>query len=228
MQTLCDGWYDGTSAPSVIEKHREKIADKWGLLSIPFEAVIYWPGYPVDSEDFSALERYGRDWPILDYSPVAITELRKNRFLSLRLDLNHPLQDLLPLIEKELREADVGRARKRRRLDKVDQQLFVFDRVVEGATFPDIARKLRKRISTVKDMYLSAARKVFNSPNPPGKEQAFSERLLTDFDLKTHIRKCPTCKAATVIDQLCEAARCFVNQDKVAQREMTGRRSTRA
>ncbi len=96
----------------------ERIADKWGFLRIPpyVAAMLPFLDFP------SGVESFGAEWG-LSYSPVATTELKENRFLFSRVDLDHPLEDLLPLIEKELRYVYQSRPRRRKRFDKVDFQL---------------------------------------------------------------------------------------------------------
>ena len=53
---------------------------------------------------------------------------------------------------------------KRRRSDKIDLQLRVFDMATEGKTFKEIARHLKKRGSTVKSAYLVAHSIIFGKP----------------------------------------------------------------
>ena len=100
----------------------KRIADKWGLLRIPGEAIVYWPGGRPMSEDFEALENYGSE-DIVSYSPVTATELREDRFLFLRVDLSHPADVILSLFEEELRHQI--RRRPRHRPDKIDFHLRV-------------------------------------------------------------------------------------------------------
>ena len=127
----------------------EQVADKCGLLRIPLESIVFWPGYPLNREDFATLERYGTQWGV-SFSSVAATELRDDRFLFLRLDLWHPADDLLPLIECELRQQIGSRRHRRRRLDKANFYLEVFDRARDGTPFSKIAAELKRSVSTVK------------------------------------------------------------------------------
>ena len=224
MQSLNDRCYGKESATKLTEEDRREIADKWGLLSIPWEAILYWPGTPVELKDYPLLERFAKTYLILDYSPVVVTELRDNRFLFLLLDLNHPIQDLLPLIEQELRQARTDKKQKRNRLDKAGDQIKVFDLAIEGVSFPKIAKTMGRRVSTVKEMFFSAARNVYGSPEPPSKEKQAEDRLLFRFDPKTHTETCEICKDAKSFDQFCKAMQHYANQDQVALREITDHR----
>lgn len=202
-------------------KLSEEIQDRWGLLWIPGEAIrrSFYLESPEDSFD---LERFGAEWGVA-YSPVAVTELRKNRFLFLRADLQHPVEDLLPLIEKELREATQGRHQRRRRLDTVDFYLRVFDLAVNGDTFSQIAKKLKRRPSTIKSAYLAASRNIFGPAEKPRKKTL----PLVDFDPSTHMERCPTCQEAQAPEEFCSPARLYACQDTKAQREVIGHDTNR-
>lgn len=200
---------------------REKIQDKWGLLWIPGEAVRR-SYYLENPEDFFDLERFGAEWGVA-YSPVAVTELRENRFLFLRVDLQHPVEDLLPLIEQELRGATQGRHQRRRRLDMVDFHLRVFDLAVNGDTFSQIAKQLKRYPSTVKSAYLAACRNIFGPVEKPRKKTL----PLVDFDPSTHMELCSTCQKAQALEEFCSQARLYACQDTKAQREGVGHDTTR-
>ena len=201
----------------------EEVADKWGLVRIPGEIIIYWPGVPLEPEDYPALEQYWSQFDMsVDYSPVASTELRDDRFLFFRVDLNHPVQDLLPLIEEELREQTHHRRRKRTRADKVDFHLQVFDMASKGKTFRVIARVLSSRVSTVKSAFLSASSRIFGSDTIPSKDTLAETRTFAGFDKHTHMQKCGICKSAEDPKDFCDAARRYMSQDQVSQRESTG------
>ncbi len=202
------------------DKERERIADKWGLLRIPGEAIIYWPGGRPHPDDFESLEYYGSG-DLVSYSPVAATELRENRFLFLRVDLNHPADVLLPLIEEELRHQ--VRPQRRHRLDKIDFHLQVFDLAVEDLPFSEIAKKVHSNVSTVKAAYLTAGNKIFSDTKRPKKKQL----SLAYFDPESHQRNCAICKSAKKRDQMCPDARRYYDQDRVPQRELTGYDTTR-
>jgi hypothetical protein len=82
-------------------------------------------------------------------------ELGNPHTLYLAIDLAYPQDVLLTLIEQTLRQVVDDRSklikrdsRKRQRTDKADIGLAVFDQVMNAATFPEIASKLRRPVST--------------------------------------------------------------------------------
>ena len=217
------------STPKSYLKHKELIADRWGVLLIPGKLLNYWPGYPLEAEDYPMLEYYLRSYPgsIVDYSPVTTTELLDDRFLFLRVDLKHPLQDILPLTEEAIREATNGRLRKRQRLDKVDEQLTVYDSAFQGVPFKKIASKLNLRVSTVKSIYIAAGLKIYGKNERPNKKQLETELLMADFDSDTHTKNCTICSTAETTKQMCQQAQYYSNQDYGSQRESLGLDTTR-
>ena len=68
---------------------RVKIADKWGLLTIPGRAIHYAP-WLKDPQEIAFFEPFGAE-DLVAYSPIAVTELKENRFLFFRVDLDHPV-----------------------------------------------------------------------------------------------------------------------------------------
>jgi hypothetical protein len=76
----------------------ERVCEKYGIARLPLSVI---PNLP--AMDRAVLESYGTEWGI-DYIPVMTGEPKENRFLFFRVDLNHPVDDLLPLIEEQLRE----------------------------------------------------------------------------------------------------------------------------
>jgi hypothetical protein len=104
---------------------RERVADKYGLLRVP--SVIA----NLAAMDRSALESYGTEF-LVSYTPVTLGELKEGRFLFFRIDLNHPVDDLLPLIEEQLRDIYRHRPKRRRRLDRVQFNCKVYDLAEQG------------------------------------------------------------------------------------------------
>ena len=196
---------------------------------IPWELVIYWPGTPLKAEDYPMLEYYLRSYPgsIVDYSPVTTTELLDDRFLFLRVDLKHPLENILPLTEEAIRKATKGRLRKRQRLDKVEEQLTVYDSALQGVPFKEIASKLKLSVSTVKSIYVSASLKIYRENIPPNRKQLVNEQLMTGFNPDTHSQNCTICKAAKTFNEMCNQFQYAVNQDYGSQRESLGIDTTR-
>jgi hypothetical protein len=151
------------------------------------------------------------------------------RVLMMRVDLNYPQDVLEEVIKLELKKAkrqwvtqknrqSKGSGTPRQRLDKAIQQLKIFDYVTEGLTFPDIARRVKTPVSTVKSLFHAASRNINNTPLSKPRPKNLP---LRDFDPATHCQKCPTCLSATTVEALCMLARTYCNQDKKSQREKT-------
>lgn len=222
MNDLCQIFRTQNIPPEDRMKKCEKVAETWGLLRIPLEAIVYWPGFPLAGEDFREMESYAAT-PGTFYSPVAATERRDERFLNLRVDLQHPVDDLLPLIEAELRDQIGNRPPKRRHLNKVDFHLAVFDLACEGLTFASIADELGRRPSSVRSAYFAAAQRVLGPADMPEKRHL----PLDYFDPTTHAKTCSTCKNAKAVEEMCPETQRFIRQDHVAQRELPGYDTTR-
>ncbi len=222
MRNLRQSMIDGPAGLSEFTSMCESVADNWGLARIPPSAIIYWPGEDLKRHEVRDAEHYGSEFRV-SYSPVASTELREDRFLHLWVDLEQPADVLLPLFQEELRQQIEKRSRRRRRLDKVDFYLEVYDRAKDGATFRKIATELKRSPSTVKSAYLMAVQNVFRSVDTPRKGRL----SLPYFDPTTHVRDCATCLNAKTGEKMCREFRLYVGQDHVAQREITGHDTTR-
>jgi hypothetical protein len=156
---------------------------------------------------------------------LSAAELGDPRILYLALDLAHPRDVLVSLADSRVREAQAERSgsikrdpRKRRRLDRVDFYLDVYDRAAKGEAFSRIALALGKRPSTVKSAFLAAARNIF------GADQARPSKAdvpLVGFDPDRHMTTCAVCKRAESVASLCPAARAYAGQDYSSQRETT-------
>lgn len=211
----------------------DQIAREWG---IPFDllSALAWKKW---LEGVEPQERIPAASPLMDPPVVAwmdgvpafmasvfgmdSTERQPedNRYLNLRVDLDHPVEALLPLIEKELgRFSREHRQGRRRRLDTVAFHLGVFDRAEAGETFKAIASNLGKRSSTVKSAFLVARRNIYGSIPGPSK----GKLPLRDFDPEKHSRDCAVCKTAQTFETMCAKVRKYALQDHKSQRELTG------
>lgn len=170
--------------------------------------VVAWPDSFTLPEPFvSVLRADGRE---------SVPE--PTRYLNLRVDLDHPVEALLPLIEKELGRHSPRHRRGRRRLNQVEFHLKVFDLAEEGMTFKAMAVKLGRRPSTIKSALLVARRKIFGDAPIPSK----AALPLLDFDPATHVPRCSTCQNALALEEMCGKARAYGRQDHRGQRELTG------
>jgi len=140
-----------------------------------------------------------------------------SRYLNLRVDLDHPVHTLLPLIEKELGRHSREHPRGRRRPKQVDFYLRVFDLAEAGETFRTISITLKRRPSTVKSAFLAARRNIFGSAPAPSKKAL----PIANFDRDIHIQKCSVCTKAEKFEEMCLQARRYALQDHKSQRELT-------
>ncbi len=131
-------------------------------------------------------------WP--DESDHMASGMGTGPYMTITVDLSYPIDLLLPLIEEEIRTAHPFLGRRRHR-DKDAFKLKVYDLAQKRVPFTLIAMKLKSRVSTVKSAYIAARRNIFE--NIAGK--------LHDCE------KCPTCKKAKTIDQLCPQARADIH-----------------
>jgi hypothetical protein len=154
---------------------------------------------------------------------------RDSAFLHLEIDLRHPADVLIDMVEDELREAIGDDGRQRRRLDKVDFYLGVYDDIaIRGEPFATVARRRNQRVSTVRSAYAAALRNIFGPGAVPSRaELAQSGIDWATFDFEKHSRTCPRCKIAPGPDEFCPPVRAYVNQDFKGQQEQTGHDTVR-
>jgi hypothetical protein len=192
----------------------------------PITAVYVWAewGWP---DDIAELDAFA-DNPVLFDLPVALKYeslpddsgnnlpvgparvlLRDGHVVELHVDLNFPVDDLLPLIEKELRALARGLRRPKRRPDRADLQLRVFDLAASDLQFSRIARKLGEPESTVKSAFLSARRHVYGADAPSKRDLPLRTSAAAGFDPATHVPKCARCRNAKTVETMCTLAKAY-------------------
>jgi hypothetical protein len=207
----------------LFDERFEALLKKWGFSYLNLELLLMYHQlrrHPVH-EIVTTLDSAG-DY-VLSF-PVSADERGDDDFLlRLQVDLRHPLDVLMAHVEEELQDAIGDRPRQRRRLDKVDFYLDVFDRAVRGESFKSIARTQGRGVSTVKTAFLAAKRNIFGSAAGPSKKGL----PLVNFDTDAHHRYCSVCKKANTFNEMCTQARTYFLQDHKGQRELTGFDSVR-
>ncbi len=222
----------------------KNFGDKWELYSIPGEILQpYHRNYLTEDLCLEAIERYesffqhndrdfigcpvsaGDPWDIHDWIDPPFPGSRPGVFLEIMVDLRYPLDLLVTLIEQEIRTAlhKRTRPRQRRRLDKVETYLKVYDLAEKGESYGAIAKALKRRVSTVKSAYLAASRNIFGSAKMPRKRAL----PLASLDPDTHVQRCPTCQRAQNFEEMCAQARLYTGQETKGQRALTGLDVTR-
>ena len=226
---------------------REALNEKWELIGIPNEIRHpYWNLPDLSPQSIELYESYfereaaessigdivsaGDPWEMYgwgEYGGITYPDPGPGPglFLELRVDLRHPLDLLISLINQELSKAiqKRPRPRRRRRLDKVDFYLKVYDLAEKGKTFRGIAKTLKRPDSTVKSAYATACKNIYGlNAKPSKKPLPMATFDWKNFDPEAHFKKCRECKTAKTPDAMCPPLRLYVKQDQQGQRVITG------
>jgi hypothetical protein len=205
-----------------------QVGKKWGVSELLLSQ-LYWPGWQagLDPKEHIPAAAVLFDWPVIASTDASLSLFgidarpptpEDHRYLNLRVDLDHPVDVLLPLIEKELGRFSRGYRDGRRRLKEVDFYVSVFDLAESGETFKAISLKLNRPLSTVKSAFLKARRNIFGSPAAPSKK----DLPLASFQVDAHEQKCQVCRKAETFEQMCPQAQKYALQGYKSQRELTG------
>jgi hypothetical protein len=135
---------------------------------------------------------------------------QRDKTLTLHIRTDYPIDVLMPLIQQHIRWAQ-DPTPKRRRLDKVDFYLDVYDRSdTRGEKFSEIALALGRPASTIKSAYVMAKVNIFGSLDAaPSKKAA----MLAAFDKEKHFTTCPVCSKAETSDDFCPIAQAALPDD---------------
>jgi len=213
-------------------------SNKWALRRINnIYPIQFWPETKhLSLDDILILESHAPLF-VKPYEPILISHdpndewfartpptwslAPSTRFLFVRLDLSHPIESILPLVEKQIRpKAKHFIKQNQSQLKKIDFQLQVYDRAgLTGESFSVVARELRKPTATIKTAFLLVKKKIDSlfpalypfSPNQ--KEPTKKALALASLDPETHVTSCSKCKKAEEFDQMCAQARLFIKQD---------------
>ena len=143
-------------------------------------------------------------------------------WISIDLAAHLSVDSVLGLIEAEIRQ-NYPKRQSRQRLDSLEFQLEVFDLVIAGKTFDEIARKTQTRPSTVKSAFSACTPRIFGEPRSKKDKRLYAAGI---DNPSTHIEMCVVCKKAFLkgknLDDFCPEYQAHVDQDYVPQRERTG------
>jgi len=146
-------------------------------------------------------------WGILSRPVVAMSDPSEDMpWVGFIVDTSHPRDVLLADFGASL-DRFMPKRRVRRRSDKTEFYLAVYDRALDGQTFAKIAAALRRSISTVKSAYLTARRHIFGRAGGLSKTRA----PLAGFE-QDHIETCLICRKAQKVEDMCPAARTYVSE----------------
>lgn len=128
----------------VREERVEKLAQRWGVPCIPWEAITHFDTFINEADRISFLEWCGLRWGPgafgVSYNPLATHRVEQNRFAFLMADLDHPVDDLVELFKSELQRIKGGPPPSRKRLDKTDDYIKCWDLVRRKMTLSEIAK----------------------------------------------------------------------------------------
>lgn len=158
--------------------------------------------------------------------------------IEISVDRSLALDQLIPLIHKELRHSYFGGHARGKPL-RLDFQLRVFDlmnKPINGKepTCADVARILKRRPSSVQSAFRSICRKMesldirsefLNSIARPILENPKLKHLLDPDNLPAaveDISNCPDCREAPTTEELCPKHKALIPKDKTAWRERPG------
>jgi len=208
---------------------RKAFLRKWELMDIPVEILSHEKHSVVPEERMHFYASFKRKAPFrypieamdaID-NPPNLRKIKPNQFAIIMVDLSYPLYLLTPLIEEELRKLH-PHPKFRRRRDKDQFKLQVYDHIVlNGLTFPDTAKLLKAKVSTVKSAYLTAHRTIHAQVRPLSKmetQQVYSGEL----QLSGHCATCPVCKKANTEEEMCPLAKAYLQQDYDSQHAYLG------
>ena len=211
-----------------LSKEMEQIISKWQL---PYRLPLT---YPINVDDNILMNLPVK---VIKMTPPSLAEqLRakrdgkaftedelRGRFVTLEVDTDYAIDDLIALVEGTIR--DIYRAKHipqhRRRLEKSEFQLQVYDEALAGKTFAKIAQAVRRPQSTVKSAYLVAIQKIFSDSEQPSKRKLPLTRLRA-FTPVSHGNKCSECKKATRPEEMCKEAQLYIDQDNASLIGRTG------
>lgn len=105
---------------------------------------------------------------------------------------------------------------------KYEMKLKVWDAYQEEKDFVRVSRKLKIPRRTVQKIYESVAKDILGFV-PQG---SMKEKRATGFDPRAHVSQCPQCQKAMSVNEVCNQARVFIDQDVRSLRELTTGKGT--
>lgn len=152
----------------------------------------------------------GEDYVMPEEELAELVPGQIGKKLTLELNLTFPRDVLEELVKVHLDQLFKRRKQPptRQRMDKIEDQLRVFDLVKKGLTFPLIRTqfKERPRLSTVKSAYASICRRINSINTSPSSTEP-------PLNYETHIKTCSICQKAGEAEQFCTKLLQYINQD---------------
>lgn len=153
--------------------------------------------------------------------PRRHTKADKDGWLTLKINLNAPLDECERAIRWHLRVNRVDPPKTRNRPDKIVEALEAWDCYEKAKQFSAVAQKLRRPVSTVKGQYVRAC-VLIHGQRPNGSIKQRRAGIVGDpaGEFKTHLESCSRCQKANTGDNFCPKFLSFVTQDTKALREL--------
>lgn len=151
--------------------------------------------------------------------PRRYTKADKEGWLTLKVNLNAPLEESEPAISRLLRVNRVNTPKTRNRPDKVAAALETFVCYEQMKQFSAVAKHLQRSINTVKGQYVRAFVLIHGQP-PTGSIKQRRVGIVRDpaGDFQAHLGSCSRCQKDTV-KEWCPKWKAYVTQDTKALRE---------
>lgn len=186
---------------------RNAMIEKWSLAEMP-AGILREHIIP---DDIPRKLKYYEEFvfqPPFGYPVEALAPINSSgrKFLNLKVDLSEPSDLVLHLVSEALREyRPVLENRRRRRLDKAEFQLRVFDLYeYDRKDFEEIAvlvqqrtRTIKGRRNTIRSAYVAAKSKIYGTSYPQGEQEAESH----DYEV------CQICSRAKRVEEFCRVGR---------------------
>lgn len=169
-----------------------------------------------DNEMRRSLERTG----MAVEPPRRYTSADKDGWLTLKVNLNRPLDEVERVIRWLLRKHRWNPPKTRNRPDKIAKALETWVSYEERKCFTEVARHLGRPISTVKGQYVRACVLLFGQ-RPSGSIKQRRAGIVADpaWQFEAHLGLCNRCQKADSADKFCPKWAAYVNQDSKSLRE---------
>lgn len=147
-------------------------------------------------------------------------KLDKDGCLTLKINLNAPIEEIEDAIARTLRFFRQDPPKTRRRPDKNAAALETWDCYDRLRNFQAVSELLRRPVGTVKGQYIRACELIFGQ-RPTGSIKHRRAGILSDpaGEFQSHHKLCSRCQQAVTADDFCPKFLSFTDQDTRALRE---------
>lgn len=213
------------------ERLKKQFLERWGIERVP-DPALWQEDEPLIAPEglerwYQAERKERADFTTGTSYPAYMTNVRrgsrhKEMFIEFFLDVSIPVDRLLAYMDKEVRAWYWKNIREhpRGKPASLDFHLKVFDlshSLVDGKrwTFQDIARKLGRTPSSIRDAYVAACRKIGLSSH---NQASAAEGLHHPGD----VGKCSDskCRNAETVEDFCPAHRAYLAKDEGSQKDL--------